>query len=83
MRGHTVRSSLDDGSWEKVHTAFNEAELHLIKGILAGEGVECRVKSRRVAQLPFTYSALGAMEIYVPRLEAPFAQRVLMVYRNC
>lgn len=74
--------SLDDGTWEKVHTAFNDAELHLITGILAGEGVECRMKSRRVSQLPFAHNVLGAVEIYVPKLEAPFAQRILMVYRN-
>lgn len=69
-------------SWEKVHTAFNEAEFHLITGILAGEGVEWRVKSSRVPQLPFANHALGAIEIYVPKLDAPMAQRILMVYRN-
>lgn len=77
---HTV--SLDDGTWERVHTAFNDAELHLIMGILAGEGVECRVKSRRVSQIPFAHNALGALEIYVPKLDAPLAQRILMIYRN-
>ena len=77
-----AQSSWDDRTWEKIHTAFNEAELHLITGILSGEGVECRVKSRRVSQLPFAHHLLGSMEIYVPKLEAPFAQRILMVYRN-
>jgi hypothetical protein len=74
--------SLTEGVWEKIHTAFNDAELHLIAGILAGEGVECRVKSCRVSQLPFAHNVLGAVEIYVPKLEAPLAQRILMVYRN-
>jgi hypothetical protein len=74
--------SPSEESWEKVHTAFNDAELHLIAGILAGEGVECRVKSRRVPQLPFAHNVLGAVEIYVPKLDAPLAQRILMVYRN-
>jgi hypothetical protein len=69
--------------WEKIHTAFNEAELHLITGILAGEGLEWRVKSRRVSQLPFAHSVLGAAEIYVPKTDAPIAQRILMIYRNC
>ena len=73
---------IDDEVWEKVHTAFNEAELYLITGILAGEGLECRVKSRRVPQLPFSHSALGATEIYVPKDVAPIAQRILMIYRN-
>jgi hypothetical protein len=69
--------------WEKVHTAVNETDLHLITGILAGEGLRCRVKSRRVSQLPFSLNVLGATEIFVPKSEAPFAQRILMIYRNC
>ncbi len=60
--------SPQQSSWEKVHTAFNEAECHLITGILAGEGVEWRVKSSRVPQLPLDHHALGAIEIYVPKL---------------
>jgi hypothetical protein len=78
-----VTWSIQNEKWQKIHTAFNEAELHLITGILAGEGLRCRVKSRRVAQLPFSHSALGATEIYVPEAEAPIAQRILMIYRNC
>lgn len=77
-----VPFSSQQTSWEKVHTAFNDAEYHLITGILAGEGVEWRVKSRRVPQLPFAHNTLGAIEIYVPKLDAPLAQRILMVYRN-
>ena len=77
-----MKFPLDDGAWEKIHTAFNDAELHLITGILAGEGVECRIRSSRVPQLPFSHGALGAAEIYVPKTEAPMAQRILMVYRN-
>lgn len=73
---------INNETWEKIHTAFNEAELHLVMGILDGEGVEYRVKSRRVPQLPFSHSALGATEIYVLQTEAPRAQRILMVYRN-
>jgi len=77
-----VNVSLDDDAWEKIHTAFNDAELHLITGILAGEGVEWRIRSRRVPQLPVSHGALGAAEIYVPKADAPMAQRILMVYRN-
>jgi hypothetical protein len=77
-----VNFSLDDNAWEKIHTAFNDAELHLITGILAGEGVEWRIRSRRVPQLPVSHGALGAAEIYVPKADAPMAQRILMVYRN-
>ena len=74
--------SLDDDAWEKIHTAFNDAELHLITGILAGEGVEWRIRSRRVPQLPVSHGALGAAEIYVRKVDAPMAQRILMIYRN-
>jgi hypothetical protein len=82
-RGKRVRVSPGDENWEKIHTAFNEAELHLITGILAGEGLQCRVKSHRVSQLPFSHSILGAAEIYVRKADAPTAQRILMIYRNC
>jgi len=78
----SVNFSLDDDTWEKIHTAFNDAELHLITGIFAGEGVECRVRSRRVPQLPVSHGTLGAAEIYVRKADAPMAQRILMVYRN-
>jgi hypothetical protein len=78
----SVKFPLDDDTWEKIHTAFNDAELHLITGILGGEGVECRIRSGRVSQLPFSHGALGAAEIYVPKADAPLAQRILMVYRN-
>ena len=78
----SVKFPLNDDTWEKIHTAFNDDELHLITGILGGEGVECRVRSRRVPQLPFSHGALGAAEIYVPKAKAPMAQRILMIYRN-
>ena len=77
-----MKFTLDDGTWEKIHTAFNDAELHLITGILAGEGVEWRIRSSRVPQLPFSHGVLGAAEIYVPKADAPTAQRILMIYRN-
>lgn len=75
--------TMDGEIWERVHTAINETDLHLITGILAGEGLRCRVKSRRVSQLPFSLDVLGTAEIYVPQLDAPTAQRILMIYRNC
>ena len=71
-----------DEAWKKIHTAFNDAEVHLIIGILAGEGLEWRIKSRRVPQLPVSHGALGETEIYVPASDAAFAQRILLIYRN-
>jgi hypothetical protein len=44
--------------------------------------VEWRIRSRRVPQLPVSHGALGATEIYVPKADAPMAQRILMIYRN-
>ena len=78
----SVKFPLNDDTWEKIHTAFNDAELHLITGILGGEGVECRIRSSRVPQLPFSHGILGAADIYVSKAQAPLAQRILMVYRN-
>jgi hypothetical protein len=77
-----VKLLLDHSKWEKIHTVFNEAELYLITGILAGEGLECRIKSGRVPQLPVSHGTLGAAEIYVPKPDAPRAQRILIIYRN-
>lgn len=68
--------------WKNIHTACNDAELHLITGILAGEGLEWRVKSRRVPQLPVSHGALGETHIYVRESDAPVAQRILLIYRN-
>lgn len=79
----TMDGEIDGEIWQKVHTAVNETDLHLITGILTGEGLRCRVKSRRVSQLPFSLDVLGTTEIYVPQLDAPTAQRILMIYRNC
>jgi hypothetical protein len=69
-------------AWKKIHTACNDAELHLIMGILRGEGLEWRVKSRRVPQLPVSHGVLGETEIYVRESDAPLAQRILLIYRN-
>ena len=71
-----------DEGWKKIHTACNDAELHLITGILAGEGLEWRVKSRRVPQLPVSHGLLGESDIYVRAADAPLAQRILLIYRN-
>jgi hypothetical protein len=82
VESEIVKRLCNDDTWEKVHTVFNDAELHLIIGILTGEGLECRVWSGRVPQLPFSHGALAAAEIYVPQSDAPVAQRLLMIYRN-
>ncbi len=77
-----MQQSLIDENWEKIHTTFTDVEAHLITGILTGEGIECRVRSGRVPQLPVSYGVLGSTEVYVPKADASEAQRILMVYRN-
>lgn len=81
-RRHRVHCSPDENAWKKIHTAFNDVELHLITGILTGEGVDYRIWSRRVPQLPVSHGTLGATEIYVRTAEAPMARRLLLIYRN-
>lgn len=66
-----------DAEWEKIYTTSSEVEAHLIKGFLEGEGIPCRVQSRRVPQFPLTVNALGAIEIHVRPQDAPEGRRIL------
>ena len=66
-----------DAEWEKIYTTSSEVEAHLIKGFLEGEGIPCRVHSRRVPQFPLTVNALGAIEIHVRPQDAPEGRRIL------
>jgi hypothetical protein len=63
--------------WEKIFTTSSEVEAHLIKGLLEGEGIVCRVQSRRVPQFPLTVDGLGAIEIHVRAEDAPEGRRLL------
>jgi hypothetical protein len=66
-----------DPDWEKIFTTSSEVEAHLIKGLLEGEGMPCRVQSRRVAQFPLTVNSLGSIEIHVRPQDAPEGRRIL------
>ncbi len=66
-----------DPDWEKIFTTCSEVEAHLIKGLLEGEGIPCRVQSRRVPQFPLTVNSLGAIEIQVRPQDAPEGRRIL------
>jgi len=68
-----------DAEWEKIYTTSSEVEAHLIKGFLEGEGIPCRVQSRRVPQFPLTVNALGAIEIHVRPQDAPEGRRILFM----
>lgn len=63
--------------WETIFTTSSEVESHLIKGLLEGEGIPCRLHSMRVPQLPLTVNALGTIEIHVRPQDAPEGRRIL------
>ena len=63
--------------WEKIFTTSSEVESHLIKGLLEGEGIPCRLHSMRVPQFPLTVNSLGTIEIHVRPQDAPEGRRIL------
>jgi hypothetical protein len=63
--------------WEKIFTTSSEVESHLIKGLLEGEGIPCRLHSLRVPQFPLTVNGLGTIEIHVRPQDAPEGRRIL------
>jgi hypothetical protein len=63
--------------WEKIYTTSSEVEGHLIKGLLEGEGIPCRLHSMRVPQFPLTVNALGTIDVQVRPRDAPESRRIL------
>jgi len=63
--------------WEKIFTTSSEVESHLIKGLLEGEDIPCRLLSKRVPQFPLTINGLGTIEIHVRPQDAPEGRRIL------
>lgn len=68
--------------WVKIFSAYSESEAYIIKGILEGEGIFCRVKSLRVSQFPLTINGLGEIKIYVFKDEAEKSREILQSYKN-
>lgn len=66
-----------ESDWEKIFTTSSEVESHLIKGLLEGEGIPCRLHSMRVPQFPLTVNGLGTIEIHVRPQDAPEGRRIL------
>ena len=66
-------------TWEKIYTTSSEVEAHLIKGLLEGEGIPCRMQSMRVPQFPLTVDGLGAIQIHVRPQDAPEGRRILFM----
>jgi putative signal transducing protein len=65
--------------WEKIFTTSSEVEGHLIKGLLEGEGIPCRLHSTRVPQFPLTINGLGTIEVHVRPPDAPESRRILFM----
>ena len=65
--------------WEQIFSTSSEVESHLIKGLLEGEGMPCRLHSRRVPQFPLTVNGLGTIEIHVRPQDAPEGRRLLFM----
>jgi len=68
--------------WVKIYSAYNESEAHIIKGVLEGEGIMCRIKSMRVSQFPVTLNGLGEIKIYVLKDEAKKSREILESYKK-
>jgi hypothetical protein len=68
-----------EAEWEQIFTTSSEVESHLIKGLLEGEGMPCRLHSRRVPQFPLTINGLGTIEIHVRPQDAPEGRRLLFM----
>jgi hypothetical protein len=66
-----------ESEWETIYTTSSEVEGHLIKGLLEGEGIRCRLHSMRVPQFPLTVNALGTIEVHVHPHDAPEGRRIL------
>jgi len=68
--------------WIKIFSTHDESEVHIVKGILEGEGIVCRIKSMRVSQIPLTLNGLGEIKIYVLEDMVERSQEVLDSYQK-
>jgi len=66
----------------KVYSTYSEAEAHIIKGILEGEGIACKMKSMRVSQFPLTLDGLGEIKICVPKESLQKSRDILEAYQK-
>ena len=71
-----------EDNWVKIFSAYDEAQVHIIKGILEAEGIICRVKSMRVSQFPLTLDGLGEIKIYVLKEDYEKSKEILDSYEK-
>lgn len=68
--------------WVLLRVVNDEAEAHLLVGLLRTQGVTCRMQSMRVSQYPLTVDGLGEIRIFVPQEEVVEARRVVATATN-
>ncbi len=71
-----------EGEWVLLRVVNDEAEAHLLVGLLRTQGVTCRMQSMRVSQYPLTVDGLGEIRIFVPQEEVVEARRVVATATN-
>lgn len=71
-----------EGEWVLLRVVNDEAEAHLLVGLLRTQGVTCRMQSMRVSQYPLTVDGLGEIRIFVPQEEVVEARRVAATVTN-
>lgn len=71
-----------EGEWVLLRVVNDEAEAHLLVGLLRSQGVACRMQSMRVSQYPLTVDGLGEIRIFVPQEEVVEARRALPAATN-
>jgi hypothetical protein len=69
-------------AWVKIFSTYSEAEAYIVKGVLEGEGVACKIKSMRVSQFPLTLNGLGEIKIYVPKESLQKSRDILEAYQK-
>lgn len=69
-------------SWVKIYSTYSEAEAHIIKGVLEGEGIACKIESMRVSQIPVTLDGLGEIKILVPGESFQKGKEILEAYQK-
>ena len=63
--------------WTKVLTTCSEPEAILVKGLLEGEGILCRMRSKAVPQFPVTVDGLAEISLYVVMEEHARAKEII------
>ena len=69
------------GNWTEVLKTDDESEATIVQGLLETEGIECRVESYRVSQLPVAIGKLGMITVMVKDSDYEKAKEILNTTR--